>query len=176
MEFKELIQERRSCRSYEEGTIEKSEIEDVLREAEMCPSWCNFECSRSYVAYSPEMMQKVFAALPEYNRNNAKNACALVVSTFVKGFSGFIDGKQTDKLGDGWGAYDLGLHDAYLVLSFKDHGYDTLIMGLRDAEKLKEVFGIPENEVIMSVIAVGKHEGKISPRPRKDLTEVSKIR
>ena len=176
MEFKELIEKRRSCRSYEaEGQIERSTLEEVLAETLLAPSWCNFEPARCYVALTPETIEAVLSALPDYNRNNAKNACALIVTTYEKGFSGYIDGKAADELGDQWGAYDLGLHDAYLVLSFRDHGYDSLIMGLRDEKKLREIFAVPENEVIMSVIAVGTHEGTIRTCPRKALSEVSKI-
>ena len=177
MEFKELILKRRSCRAYEEsGRIEKAEVEEVLNEALLAPSWCNYESARCYVAVSPEKIEAVRSALPDYNKNNSKNACVYIVTAYEKGASGYIGGKPSDGLGDQWGAYDLGLHDAYLVLSLKDHGYDSLIMGLRDENKLRELFAIPENEVIMSVIAVGTHNGDIKPGPRKALSEVAKIR
>ena len=145
MEFKELIQKRRSCRAYAEGgRIEKAELEEVLGEALLAPSWCNFESARCYAAVTPEKIEAVRSALPDYNKNNSKNACAYIVIAYEKGFSGYISGKPSDGLGDQWGAYDLGLHDAYLVLSLKDHGYDSLIMGLRDEKKLKEIFATSE--------------------------------
>ena len=76
------------------------------------------------------------------------------------------------KDGNFWGAYDLGLHDAYLILAAKDAGYDTLIMGIRDADAIRERLSIPENEEIMSVIAVGKAGEEPALRPRKKLDEV----
>ena len=34
-------------------------------------------------------------------------------------------------------------------------GFDTLIMGMRDADALRSLFGIPENETVMAVISLG---------------------
>jgi nitroreductase len=54
-------------------------------------------------------------------------------------------------------------------------GYDSLIMGLRDAAALRRLLDIPEDEQIMSVIAIGKREKEPGVRPRKELEEVAKI-
>ena len=45
-------------------------------------------------------------------------------------------------------------------------------MGIRDADVIREKLRIPENEEIMSVIAVGKRSAEPSVRPRKELDEV----
>ena len=45
-------------------------------------------------------------------------------------------------------------------------------MGLRDADVLRAKLGIPANEEIMSVIAVGKAAESPAPRPRKAMEEV----
>ena len=78
-----------------------------------------------------------------------------------------------NELGNLWGAYDLGLHDAYLVLAAKNAGYDTLIMGIRNAQELRTLLQIQENEEIVSVIAVGKSAKEASMRPRRELDEVA---
>ena len=93
------------------------------------------------------------------------------MTTYVKGVVGFNDETPENEIGNGWGAYDLGLHDAYLILAARNRGYDTLIMGIRNAGVIREKLGIPDNEEIMSVIAVGKRAENPSPRPRKDLAE-----
>ena len=176
MEWNELLLKRRSCRSYAEGqSMDPGTMEEILDEVLFAPSWCNFEGSRSYAAVSPEKKKEVLAALPDFNQKNAKNAAAYIVTTYKKGLSGFINGK-TDALGNQWGAYDLGLHDAYLVLALRNRGFDSLIMGLRDENRLREIFASPEDEVIMSVIAAGKHDSEPVLRPRKALQEVAKIR
>ena len=100
---------------------------------------------------------------------------ALIVTTFVRDVAAFTDGKPDTELGNKWGAYDLGLHDAYLVLAAKNAGLDTLIMGIRNADAIREALEIPENEDIVSVIAVGYRDQEPPLRPRKELGEVVKF-
>lgn len=46
-------------------------------------------------------------------------------------------------------------------------GFDTLIMGMREADKLRTLFNIPENETVMAVIALGyRAEEPRTPRHR----------
>ena len=97
------------------------------------------------------------------------------MTTFVKGVVGYNDYGPANEVRNGWGAYDLGLHDAFLILAASDLGYDTLIMGIRDGSAIREKLGIPGNEQIMSVIAIGKRAKDASPRPRKELEEVTKF-
>ncbi len=44
------------------------------------------------------------------------------MTTYVKNVVGFGADGPVNEIGNGWGAYDLGLHDAYLILTAKDHG------------------------------------------------------
>ena len=171
MEFKELISARRSVRGYE-SAIGHDALVKILREAQQAPSWKNQQTSRCYAVETPEALEELRAsALPSFNRNSSARA-ALIVTTYVKNVVGFGDGEPVNEIGNGWGAYDLGLHDAYLVLAAKDAGYDTLIMGIRDADAIRARLGIPENEEIMSVIAIGKRSAEPAARPRKELGEV----
>lgn len=71
------------------------------------------------------------------------------IPTYVRNVVGFNDGTPVNEIGNGWGAYDLGLHDAYLTLAARNAGYDTLIMGIRDAEVIRARLNIPENEEVM---------------------------
>ena len=144
----------------------------ILKEAQQAPSWKNQQTSRCYVAETPEKLEELrTAALPSFNQNSSAGA-ALIVTTYVKDIVGFSDGTAVNEIGNGWGAYDLGLHDAYLILAAKNAGYDTLIMGIRDSEAIRGRLGIPESEEIMSVIAVGKRKAEPAERPRKALNEV----
>ncbi len=171
MEFKTLIDERRSVRKYTEG-IDHEALAGILREAQRAPSWKNQQTARCYAVETPEILEDLrAAALPSFNRNSSAHA-ALIVTTYVKDVVGFGDGAPVNEIGNGWGAYDLGLHDAYLILAAKNAGYDTLIMGIRDADVIREKLGIPRSEEIMSVIAVGKSGEAPSLRPRKAMEEV----
>lgn len=174
MEFMELIKARHSVRKYE-GIIPHEDLVAVLRAAQQAPSWKNQQTARCYVPETAETLEDLRAAtLPAFNQNSSAKA-TLIVTTFVRNVVGFNDGVPANEIGNGWGAYDLGLHDAYLILAAKDMGYDTLIMGIRDADRIREKLRIPENEEIMSVIAIGKPGEAPTQRPRKELSEVTKF-
>ena len=174
MEFKDLIFERNSIREYA-SAIPHEELVEVLKEAQRAPSWKNQQTSRCYVVESREMVDKIReTALPPFNCKNTANA-ALIITTYVKGVVGFNEATAVNEIGNGWGAYDLGLHDAFLILAASNAGYDTLIMGIRNSVPLREMLGIPENEEVMSVIAIGKRAKDATLRPRKELEEVTKF-
>ena len=83
------------------------------------------------------------------------------------------DGTQVNELGDGWGAYDLGLQNAYLVLKARELGYDTLIMGIRDEKKLREAFSIPDTQQVAAVLALGVREADPTAPQRKNIDEIA---
>ena len=170
MDFKDLIVARRSARGYA-AAISREDLTQILDQARQAPSWKNSQTARCYVVQTAEAVEAIReGALPSFNQDSSAGA-ALIVTTFVRGCAGFSNAVADNEVGDGWGAYDLGLHDAYLVLAAANLGYDTLIMGLRDADALRARLNIPGNEAVMSVIAVGKRAKEPSPRPRKPLEE-----
>ena len=174
MEFKKLIETRRSIRKYG-APATKEDIEAILTMAQQAPSWKNGQPSRCYAVVTPEKLAEVREkCLPDFNANSSAGA-ALIVTTFVRNVSGFGPDGPANKAGNYWGAYDLGLHDAYLVLAASDLGFDTLIMGIREADALRECLGISEDEEILSVIAVGKRAQEPGMRPRKNIAEIAKF-
>ena len=151
----DLFLTRRSIRAYEPGrTISEAQVRELLAAAQNAPSWANQQPSKYYVAISPEKHAAVLD-LVGGNKDRVANAPMMIVSTFEKGKSGFFRGNPANDAGDFWGAYDNGLSNCYLILKARDMGFDTLIMGMRESDKLRELFDIPEEEMIMAVIALG---------------------
>ena len=171
MEFEKLIAERRSVRAYKNEPVAHELLVKILKEAQAAPSWKNLQASRCYVVEGEKLEEFRALSLPSFNQNSSRGA-ALIVTTFVRDTVAFTNGTADTELGNKWGAYDLGLHDAYLVLAAKNAGLDTLIMGIRNPEAIREALEIPENEDIMSVIAVGYRDQEPGMRPRKELGEV----
>ena len=177
MNFDELKEARRSVRQYAKSEITKEELEKIVTDALNAPSWKNTEATRYYAAATDSAKERMWKeALPGFNAASSANAAALVAVTFVPGESGFNGGKAVDDLGSMWGAYDCGLASSYFILAAKNRGWDTLIMGMRDVAKVKAILGIPEGEVLMSVIAVGKSAQKYMKRPRKPVADVLKVK
>ena len=175
-QFNELIEARRSVRKYAKAEISKDEMAKIVEEALNAPSWKNTETTRYYAAVGDDVKAKIWSdALPKFNSASSANAAALVAVTFVPGQSGYMGDAPANELGEMWGAYDCGLASSYFILAAQNHGWDTLIMGIRDTAKVKSLLGIPEKEVLMSVIAVGKSAQKYFKNPRKPVAEVLKM-
>ena len=177
MEFQKLIEERRTIRKYRpESRITKEDLLAVIRAAQEAPSWKNSQTGRYYCVMSEEMVEKVSReCLPEMNQAKAENA-SLIVTTFVHNHAGFQkDGTPDNELGNGWGYYDLGLHDENLILRARELGLDTLIMGIRDEKAIREALSIPENELLGAVIAVGYRAINPDKPKRKTVDDILKL-
>ena len=173
--FDEVLTSRRSVRSYDATKkISEAEVRELLTATQEAPSWANQQPSKYYVAMTPEKLAAV-QELIGGNKRNVQGAPVLIVSTFERGKSGFFQGNPANEVGDGWGAYDNGLSNCYLIMQARAMGFDTLIMGMRNADKLRSLLNIPENETIMAVIALGYRKNQpVQPR-HKQLDDVVKF-
>lgn len=62
-----------------------------------------------------------------------------------------------------------------LLLKAEELGLSTLVMGIRDARILRSVFDIPDEESVVSVIAVGYGDVKPEMPKRKAVDEIAKF-
>jgi nitroreductase len=171
----EVFASRRSIRAYEPGrTIGEEQVRELFAAAQNAPSWANMQPSKYYVAMSQEKHDAVLEMIGG-NKDRVVNAPVLIVSTFEKGKSGFFRGQPANDAGDFWGAYDNGLSNAYVVLKAREMGFDTLIMGMRESDKLRALFEIPEEEAVMAVIALGYRAQEPSTPQHRPLDEVVKF-
>ena len=173
--FDEVLTSRRSVRSYDATKkISEVEVRTLLTAVQDAPSWANQQPTKYYVAISPEKIAAV-QNLVGANKERIAAAPVLIVSTYERGKSGFFQGQATNEIGDGWGAYDNGLSNCYLILQARAMGFDTLIMGMRDADGLRQLFNIPESETIMAVISLGYRDSEPTRPDRRPLDEIVKF-
>ena len=175
--FDEIIRERRSVRNYDpDKKVSRDIVKQLIAAASEAPSWKNQQTSRYHAVTSPEILAKLKSCLLSQNQTTVKDAPVLIVTTFVKGVVGFEnDGTPTNELGDGWGIYDLGLHNALLLLKATDLGLDSIVLGLRDAEAIRTLLAIPQEEVIVSVIGIGYRSKDSNRPPRKEVADITKF-
>ena len=169
MELWEVMQKRKSIRLYLTTPVEEEKVKAMIEAAILAPTWKNAQEIRYYVAVSEEKRQAVLDALGEGNRKKTQNAPVFLISGFTQ------DGTPDNEVGNGWGYYDCGLHDMNLLLEAANQGLSTLVMGLRDADKLREAFDIPKEESIVSVISVGYSDADPDRPTRKSVEEIAKF-
>ena len=174
--FDDIVASRRSIRDYDSSkSISQEEVMELIKCAQEAPSWANQQPSKYYVAMSPDKVAAVKDLVGDGNKRNTAGAPVMIVSTYIKGRSGFFRSNPANEIGDGWGAYDNGLSNAYFILKARERGFDTLIMGMRDSDELRKLFAIPDDECIMAVISLGYRASDPNRPDRKPVNEVSKF-
>lgn len=174
--FDDVLASRRSVRNYDPSkTVSEDDVRAIILAAQDAPSWANTQTTRYYVAMSKEKADAVRELVGPRNKENIEGAPVLIVSTYVTGQAGFSRSGLVNEIGDGWGAYDNGLSNAYLILKARAMGFDTLIMGYRDSDSLRALFNIPPEEAVMAVISLGHRASDPVRPPRKDLEVVARF-
>ena len=155
MELTKCMKERRSIRKYQQKEVSHELIRELIEAAILAPSWKNSQVSRYYVV-DGQKKKDFMTCLPEFNQNNTKDAPTLIISTVVKGRSGFEkDGSYTTHLKDGFQYFDNGLQVQNICLKAYELGLGTLVMGIYDDKKVREFLEIGEEETVVAIIAVG---------------------
>lgn len=177
MELTQVLETRRSIRKYQDKPVNREDIEQLIKAATLAPSWKNSQTARYHVVMSDAKLQEIKNnCLPDFNRNSSQNAPVLIICTFVKNRSGFErDGQPTNEVGQGWGFYDCGMHNENLLLKATELGLDTLVMGIRNADKIREALNIDENEEIVSVISVGYRDINPEMPKRKTVEDIARF-
>lgn len=176
MEFSEVVKGRRSIRKFINKKIEREKIEKIIRMASYSPSWKNTQISRYTVIedrkYINEIAQNCVLDF-EFNRNVIKNAPMIIVISTITQRSGYEkDGSYSTSKGDGWEMFDAGIAAQTFCLSAYNEGLGSVVMGIFDEEKLREVLNLPENQKVAAILALGySDENPIMPR-RKDVDEL----
>ena len=174
MELSQCINERRSIRDYQTKEVSRETILELINAAIKAPSWKNSQVSRYYVTDTLEKTKEFIPCMAEFNQKRIANAPCVIVSTIVKGRSGFErDGSYTTHLKDGWQYFDNGLQVQNICLKAYELGLGTLIMGIYHEEKIREFFQIPDTEEIVAVIGVGYPNIKPEMPKRKTAEEIT---
>lgn len=175
MELDQVIKNRRSIRRYKNEPIAKEVIETIIQAGIEAESWKNSQTARYHIITSDDVLTSFKAeCLPAFNQENCKDAPVLIVTTFIKNRSGFErDGSPTNELANGWGCYDLGLHNQNMILKATELGLSTLVMGIRDENKIRTLLNIPEQETIVSVIALGIGDITVERPKRKAVADIT---
>ena len=178
MDFNKVVSARRSIRKFKaDKSVSEETVREIISYAQKAPSWKNSQTGRYYIVMSKDMLSKIKEeCFAPYNQRNCADAPVLIVTAFEKGNAGFNnDGTPANEMGDLWGAYDLGLQNENLMLKACEMGLGTLVMGIRDADRLREILDIPENQQIAPVIALGYRDIDPDMPKRMDIDEMAKL-
>ena len=173
MELEQCINNRRSVRKYLNKPILEETIIKLIEAAQKAPSWKNSQVSRYYIINKEETREKIFDCLPDFNKENVKDAPVLIVTTVVKNRSGFErDGSYSTHLKDGFQYFDNGLQVQNLCLKAYELEIGTLIMGIYDEIKVREVLNIPNEQEIVAIIGLGYFDCEPEMPKRREIDTI----
>ncbi len=182
-DFLKIVRERRSANKFLSGIkVPREDFEKIFEELSLAPSCFNLQHAHYYVGESEEAIRQLYEA--SYKQYKVITASATIIVTGDKdAYKGaaqiyeasralrIINDKEYDSmitainaLYEGGGAAfqkDEAIRNASLsammfLLLAKNLEWDTCPMIYFDADKVKEIFEIPENEIPVLMITMGK--------------------
>ena len=171
MNFREIAENRQSCRAYNsERLVEKEKLNAVLEVARLSPSACNGQPYHITVC-TGEVAKKVAKATQGMGLNKfAPDAPVLLVISekpYVKTAALGAKMKKND-----YRSLDIGILSAYITAEATAQGLGTCILGWLDEEKIRELCNL--NGTVRLVITLGyaKDDDKLRVKKRKDIDEL----
>lgn len=182
-EFLKVVTERRSANKFIKGEqIPRKDFEAIFENLSQAPSCYNLQHAHYYVGESTEVIEKLYQAA--YRQYKVTTASAVIIVTgdldaYKKApdiyesskFLNIIDEEEyDDMLSAIFSLYENGgepfqrdeairnasLSAMLFMLLAKDLEWDTCPMIYFDFDKTREIFDIPENEIPILMITMGK--------------------
>jgi len=170
MEFEILVQNRQSCRYFNDKPVEIEKLKKVAETALLAPSACNSQPWKIYIVTDEKKVKAVAKSSQDLGMNKfASKAQAFFVVTEITAKLAIGAGLKFDK--NHFVKYDVGELVAYLTLTAKNEGLDTCILGWLNHDNLKQAVGFTDNEFCAMIIAVGYSDAPLRKKVRKSFEE-----
>ena len=165
MDFIELAKSRYSCKKFDSRQISKEQLDLILEAGRLAPTAKNLQEQHVYVVQSAEWIAKIDTLTPcRYG------APTMLIVAFDKNNVFTYPGQKYDS-----GIEDASIVTTHMMLASKSVGVDSCWVNFFDPDKMAEAFHLPENEEILTCLALGYAAEDAKPLPnhsnRKPLEE-----
>ena len=172
MNFREIAEQRQSCRAYNSDKIvEKEKLDAILEVARLSPSACNGQPYHITVC-TGEIAKKVAKATQGMGINKfAPEAPVLLVISekpYVKTAALGAKMKKND-----YRSMDIGILSAYITAEATAQGLGSCILGWLDEDKIREICTNIDGTVrLVITLGYAKDDEKLRLKKRKDMDEL----
>lgn len=155
-EVMDVIRERRSVRKFEDREVPAEALNTILEAAQWSQSWANTQCWEVIEVNDPTLRTQLQETMGKGNPATKAivEAPVLLALCGTLQSSGYYKGQVTTKFGD-WFLFDLGLVTQNMCLAAQALGLGTVVVGLFDHDKAKEILKVPETHELVTLMPLG---------------------
>lgn len=145
MDFLELAKNRYSCRSFSDKKVEREKLDKILEAGRVAPTAVNLQPQRVLVLDEENRLKKLSECTPY-----GWGAPLVLVICYDKD----VSWKRRYDLKDE-GIVDASIVTTHMMLEAYSLGLGTTWIGAFNPVKVREVYNIPENYEIVSILPIG---------------------
>ncbi len=171
MNFKEIAENRQSCRKYDASRpVEEEKLRAVLETARLAPSACNGQPYHITVCHG-ETAKSVAAATMGMGMNKfaAQAPVMLVISEEPYVATAALGARVK---GNDYRPIDIGIVAAYLTAEATAQGLGTCILGWFDDQKIRALCGLDKPVRLVITLGYPAEDDSLRPKKRKPLQEL----
>ncbi|MBW1992888.1 MAG: nitroreductase family protein [Deltaproteobacteria bacterium] len=168
----DIVKRRRSVRNFQDREVAEDILNQILETVRWTPSWANTQCWEIIWIKDRSIREKLQATMSKGNpaTKSIVNAPVLLALCAKLQSSGYYKGEVTTKFGD-WFMYDLGLANQTLCLAAENFGLGTVVVGLFDHDRAKEILKVPDGYELVTLIPMGYPAKTPSAPKRREVNE-----
>lgn len=145
MEFKEVIEDRYSCKHFKEEPVVEPALNAILEAGRVAPTAKNLQEQHTYVVQSPEKLALIDELTPcRYG------APTVLVVAFDKENVFTYPGENRNS-----GIEDATIVATHMLLAAKNAGVDSCWINFFNPEEAALKLGLPENEEVLMMLDLG---------------------
>lgn len=145
MDFKDVVKNRYSCKSYDGRKVEPQKLKAILEAGRLAPTAKNLQEQHIYVVQSDEGLAKIDNCTPcRYNAGTC-----LIVAFDKNNVYTYPNSIRES------GVEDAAIVATHLMLAAANEGIDSCWLNCIDIDKVKEEFNLPDNEEVLMILDLG---------------------
>lgn len=171
MNFKEIAQNRYSCRGYDANkSVEDEKIKTIIESAILSPSACNSQ-PYHFTVCKGEKAKEIAKATQSMGMNKFTTDAPVMI-VVSEGDYNKTAGIGSKIKNNDYRSIDIGIATAYLTAEATAQGLGTCILGWFDDKKIRDVCGIKNPVRLVVSLGYAKEGCAIPSKKRKSYDEI----
>jgi len=162
----DIFKNRFSVREYSSEVVSEQDLQNVLKAAQLAPTWKNKQCFDIVVVDDRKIMQAIGKAT-NHNPSESAYKCATYLLVFVADPS-----KSGDREDKPYYMSDCAIALEHAILQATALQLGTCWIGAFSEEKLSDILAIPKHLKIVGMTPLGYSNETYKQRPRRKLSQI----